>query len=88
MESNTVSNREKKNKEQPLLELSREEKKRCVFECVNQNYRLFECVVHKNEKASHGLRLHPPHLWEVKDGVPYKRVGDDLVVWYELNSDK
>lgn len=78
--------KETKRKTKELLNLTYEEKKKCRFYCVNHSLRLFECSVHKEEKKlSHGLRLFPIHLWVVKDSVPYRKVDNDLVVWYDLN---
>jgi len=34
--------------------------------------------VHTN-KFSHGFRLHPPHMWDIRDGIIYKRVGKKFV---------
>lgn len=40
----------------------------CRFEIINMSMRLCECVVHKAKGFSHGFRLHPPHLWDIREG--------------------
>jgi hypothetical protein len=64
--------------EEEVFHLTKEEFEKCRFKIVNQNYRLAECVVHTN-KFSHGFRLHPPHMWDIRDGIIYKRVGKKFV---------
>lgn len=64
-----------------VVKLPKEEAKKCRFACVNPSYRLFACITHNKQ---HGLRLHPPHLWVVKDGIVYKRVDNKLKVWYSF----
>ncbi|MEM4270799.1 MAG: hypothetical protein QXO70_01745 [Candidatus Pacearchaeota archaeon] len=59
--------------------LTKEEAKKCRFVCIDQSLRLFSCKTHDGR---HGLRLHPPHLYEIKDGVIYKKLDNKLKVWY------
>ena len=83
MPLNTDLNQQK-NKIKPL-KLTKDDLKKCRFVCIDQNLRLFECQTHKTEEFAHGLRLHPPHLWQVIDGVPYKVVDNKKVIWYDVS---
>ena len=47
---------------------------------TNQNLRLVECTVHIR-KFSHGFRLHPPHLWNLIEGILYKKIDGKFVKW-------
>lgn len=55
-----------------VFDFSKKEAKRCRFVMVNQNLRLVECTVHRG-KFSHGYRLHPPHLYDLRKGIIYHR---------------
>lgn len=52
------------------IRLTKEECKKCRYECVEQSTRMYECTVHKGD-FSHGLRMHPPHLYDLRDGIVY-----------------
>lgn len=67
--------------EEEVFGLSKEEFKKCRFEMINQNYRMVECKVHL-DKASHGFRLHPPHLFDLRDGIIYKKVKGKFVRFF------
>jgi len=63
-----------------VLNLTKEEAKKCRFKIIDQNWRLVECKVHKN----HGFRIHPIHLWYLDEkGQLYRRIDNKLVVWYD-----
>lgn len=79
MESNKTLNQEKNKVWKDILNLTKEEAKKCRFICIDPSFRLFACKTH-NQK--HGLRLHPPHKFEIKNGVVYKRLDKKLKVWY------
>lgn len=83
MELNTGLSPEKRNEGEwkNILNLTKEEAKKCRFVCIDQSLRLFACKTHNQ---SHGLRLHPPHLYTIKNGVVYKIVDNKLKVWYSF----
>lgn len=64
--------------EELVFDLSQKEFEKCRFKMINQNYRMVECTVHSN-KFSHGFRLHPPHLFDLRDGIMYKKVKGKFV---------
>ena len=68
----------KKEKGEVLFSLTEDELKKCRYKIINQNLRLAECIVHKKNGFSHGLRLHPPHMWKLdKNGRLYHRTVDN-----------
>jgi hypothetical protein len=74
-------NQEKNNKkieEELVFHLTKDEFKKCRFKIINQSLRLAECIVHR-DRFSHGFRLHPPHLWDIRDGIIYKKVNNKFV---------
>lgn len=42
------------------------------FRISNKTLRLVECYNHP-QGTVFGFRLHPPHLWDLRDGVLYKK---------------
>lgn len=79
MELNTVLN-QKESKWKQFLNLPKEEAKKCRFVCIDNNLRLFGCKTHN---LKHGLRLHPPHKFEIKNEIVYiKDIDNKLKVWY------
>lgn len=56
--------------EQEVFHLSQGEAEKCRFEITDQTNRMAECVIHSGN-FSHGLRLHPPHLYDIKEGRVY-----------------
>ena len=67
--------------EQEVFRLSQIEAKKCQYEYVNKNLRLAECTVHR-KNFSHGIRLFPPHLWNLVDGVVYYKKENKWERWY------
>ena len=67
-------------KEKTVLHLTEKEFSKCRFRITNQNWRMVECTVH-TDQFSHGFRLFPPHLWDLKDGIIYKKVRGKFIVW-------
>lgn len=57
----------------------------CRFKLLDKNFRLYECVYHKEKlNISHGIRLHPPHLWRIKeDGRVFKIEDGKEIEWYK-----
>lgn len=43
------------------------------FRISNKTLRLAECYNHP-QGLSFGIRLHPPHLWDIREGIVYKKV--------------
>lgn len=67
----------KKNKvekftEQEAFALNSSEVKKCRYHLIRQNPPDAECYIHKGN-FSHGVRLFPKHLWDIKDGIVYFR---------------
>lgn len=58
--------------EQEVFHLSQKEANKCRFEMVDNTQRIAECTVH-TQNFTHGVRLHPPHLWRLEDGIVYHR---------------
>src|SRR3990167_9379969 len=53
-----------------IFSLSPAELDKCRYEIINQSQRMAECTVHR-EGGSHGIKLHPPHLYDLRDDVVY-----------------
>lgn len=66
--------------EEIKLQLTDKECEKCRYEVIDQNQRLAECTVHRGD-VSHGVRLWPIHLWEIKDGVVFQKVDGKWQVW-------
>lgn len=59
-------------KEEVVFRLSKEESVKCRYQIIDQNTRMAECTVHQ-KNFSHGIRLHPPHLYKIEDGIVFYR---------------
>lgn len=66
--------------DQEVFHLTQKEAAKCRFEIIDQNNRLAECTVHQGT-FSHGVRLFPPHLWDIRDGIVYHKVNGEWVKW-------
>ncbi len=55
-----------------LFKLTREEFEKCRFSLPDKNTREVECQVH-TKGFSHGYRLHPPHLWDLREQIIYRK---------------
>ena len=66
--------------EENVFNFSQEEFEKCRFKISNQNLRMAECTVH-TKRFAHGFRLHPPHLWDIRDGVLYQKLKGKFVKW-------
>lgn len=66
--------------EQEVFHLSQAEANKCRYEMVNNTERMAECIVH-TKGFTHGVRLHPPHLWDLRDGIVYQKVNGEWVRW-------
>lgn len=66
--------------EQIIFSLSDKEAEKCRFEITNMNQRLAECIVHRGD-FSHGVRLHPPHLYDLKNGKIFFKHEGKWVRW-------
>lgn len=69
-----------KYEEQTVFHLTAAEAEKCRFEITNQSQRMAECVVH-TKHFSHGIRLHPPHLYKLEDGLVYFKHEDKWIRW-------
>lgn len=58
--------------ENQVFHLSPKEAKRCRYEIINQSTRMAECTVHTGD-FSHGVRMFPPHLFDLRKGKVYFR---------------
>ena len=59
--------------EQEVFHISEKEAKKCRFNIINMDLRMAECSVHSGD-FSHGVKLHPPHLWNIdKEGKVFYR---------------
>lgn len=58
--------------EAPVFQLTQEEFEKCSFSLPDKNTRIIECQVH-TKGFSHGYRLFPPNLWDLRGGIIYKR---------------
>jgi len=59
--------------EKDVFKMPIEEWEQLRFRITNQTMRLAECYNHPKGIAF-GFRLHPPHLWNIIDGVLFKKV--------------
>jgi len=67
--------------EQVVFHLSTEEAKKCRYRIVDMTQRMAECYVHR-DVISHGVRLHPPHLWNIdSEGKVFHKVNDQWIEW-------
>ncbi len=60
------------NKEEVVFRLTEVEAKKCRYEITDQSTRMAECTVHR-DNFSHGIKLHPPHLYKIEDGIVFAR---------------
>lgn len=67
-------------KDKEVFNLSQKEAQRCRFEIVDQNHRMAECTVHR-DNFSHGIKMFPPHLWDIKAGIAYHKVNGQWERW-------
>lgn len=58
-------------KEKSVQEIDKNKKHR--YEIIDQNLRLAECVICRKKGIRHGIRLFPPHLYDLRNGVLYYR---------------
>ena len=58
--------------ENEVFHLSPKEAKKCRYEIINQSERMAECTVHTGG-FSHGVRMFPPHLYDLRNGKVYFR---------------
>lgn len=63
-----------------VFHLTAKEAEKCRFEMTNMTDRLAECTVH-TKNFSHGVRLHPPHLWKLEGGLVYFNHNGKWVRW-------
>ena len=64
-----------------VFKMSREDWDKLRFRISNMTLRLVECYNHPQGKVF-GLRLHPPHLWDLRDGVLYKKTPEGWVKYF------
>ncbi len=43
------------------------------YKIIDNNLRLAECVVCRKKGIEHGVRLFPPHCWDLRNGILYYR---------------
>lgn len=67
--------------EQISFKLSKEEAEKCRYEITDMSMRMAECTVHR-ENFSHGIRLHPPHLYKIERGIVYFKGPKQWERWY------
>ena len=58
--------------ETQLFHLTQKEADKCRYVMTNMDLRMAECTVH-TDAFTHGVRMHPPHLWDLRDGIIYYR---------------
>lgn len=61
-----------------VFRMPTEEWEKLRFRISNKTLRLVECYNHP-KGVVFGFRLHPPHLWNLREGVLYKKVGGKWV---------
>lgn len=66
--------------EKTVFSLTEREVDRCRYEIINMTQRMAECYIHR-DNFSHGIKLHPPHLYDLRDGVVYFRQGKGWEKW-------
>lgn len=65
-------NQVEKVEETQLFHLTQKEADKCRYVMTNMDLRMAECTVH-TDAFTHGVRMHPPHLWDLRDGIIYYR---------------
>lgn len=72
-------------KETQLFHLSQKEAEKCRYVMTNMDLRMAECTVH-TDAFTHGVKMHPPHLWDLRDGIIYHRenIKSPWVKWSPL----
>ena len=66
--------------EKVVFSLSEQEVDKCRYEIVDQTRRMAECKIHR-DNFSHGVRLHPPHLYNIIDGIVFFKDDGKWVKW-------
>lgn len=69
--------------EQEVFHLTQKESAKCRYEIIDQNNRLAECTVHR-DTFSHGHKLFPPHLWDIRKGILYRKVNGEWTKWVPI----
>ena len=64
--------------EEQIFHLSEKEAQKCRYEIIDNTQRMAECTVH----GYHGVRMHPPHLWDLKNGIVYQKVNNEWIKWF------
>lgn len=63
-----------------VFHLSQKEAAKCRYEIVDQDNRLAECTVHR-DVFSHGVKLFPPHLYDIRKGILYFKKNGEWIKW-------
>lgn len=67
--------------EEQVFDLTPNEAKKCRYIITDMDRRIAECTVH-TKGFTHGLRLHPPHLYKLEDGIVYYKNSSGWVRWF------
>lgn len=70
-------------REQISFRLTQAEAIKCRYEIIDQTTRMAECKVHR-DNFSHGIKLHPPHLYKIEDGIVFcrKDLQSEWIRWF------
>ena len=58
--------------EEVIFQLTQEECEKCRYTLVDNDYGMAECYIHRG-KFTHGVRLFPKYLYDIKDDIVYCR---------------
>jgi len=64
-----------------IFHISDTEFSKCRFKIIDHSTGDAECITHN---GTHGIRLFPKHLWDIKDGIVYHR-DDSKSQWITWN---
>lgn len=74
-------NKIEKFEEEVVFNLTPKEAEKCRYTIINPDTRMAECLVH-TKSFTHGIKLHPPHLYKLEDGIVFYKSNDSWVRWF------
>ncbi len=80
----TKAEREKKIEkfeEEVVFNLTPKEAEKCRYILVNMSTRMAECTIH-TKSFTHGIKMHPPHLYKIEDGIVFYKSNENWIRWY------
>jgi hypothetical protein len=63
------------------FELTMSEMEKCRYEITDNTKRMATCTTH-SRSYPHGIRIHPPHLYNIVDGIVYFKSEGSWIRWF------